>query len=141
VRNGRAPAGERRGDSRGKLDGLGRAYRLGLLGAALGVIAGLIQWAFGSEIPDWTGEKLHPEQLGLITIALSALALVSIHVAIRRPHLATPRRAFLAGVGVLAPAAICFTTVGRLWYLPGTLLLVAGALILLAPRREGRSAS
>jgi hypothetical protein len=117
---------------------LGWAHRLGLLGAALGVIAGLIQWAFGSQIPAWTGEKLHPEQLGLITIALSALALASIHLAIRGPHRATRQRALLAGVGVLAPAAICFTTVGRLWYVPGLLLLVAGAFILVAPRAEGR---
>lgn len=141
MRNRRAPAPERRRHSQGKLDGPGWAYRLGLPGAALGVIAGLIQWAFGGDIPDWTGNKLHPGRLGLITTALSALALVSIHAATGRPYLATPHRALLAGVGVLAPAAICFTTVGRLWYLPGPLLLVAGALILVAPRGERQSAS
>jgi hypothetical protein len=24
----------------------------------------VVQWAFGGQIPDWTGDKMHPEQLG-----------------------------------------------------------------------------
>ena len=32
-------------------------------------------------------------------------------------------------LGVLLPAAICFTTVGRLWYLPGSLLVGSAALL------------
>ncbi len=34
------------------------------------------------------------------------------------------------------PALICFTTLGRLWYLPGALLLAAGALVLAGTRRQ-----
>jgi hypothetical protein len=45
-------------------------YWLGLGGSVLGMVAGIVQWAFGSEIPDWTGNKLHPVQLGIITIIL-----------------------------------------------------------------------
>jgi hypothetical protein len=38
----------------------GYAYLAGVAGAALGIAAGIAQWAFGSEIPEWTGDKLHP---------------------------------------------------------------------------------
>jgi hypothetical protein len=34
------------------------------------------------------------------------------------------------------PGAICFTTVGRLWYLPGAILVVAGLLVLADLRGE-----
>jgi len=44
------------------------------------MIAGLVQWAFGSEIPEWTGDKLHRERLGLITIALSAVSPAALRV-------------------------------------------------------------
>lgn len=113
---------------------LRRGRRLGVAGAALGIVAGAVQWAFGSEIPGWTGDKLHPERLGLITIALSALALAAVRAAARSPGLPPPRRWLVGGAGILVPAAICFTTVGPLWYLPGALLLAAGALLVLAPR-------
>jgi hypothetical protein len=58
-----------------------------------------VQWAFGSEIPEWTGNTQHPEQLGLITIALSAVALLSARLAARRTDLPPRRRALLAAVG------------------------------------------
>lgn len=105
---------------------------LGIAGAALGVLAGIVQWAFGDEIPEWTGEKLHPVQLGIITILLSLLALGCVLFLADRPG--APRRQRLAaGVGIAFAAGICFTTVGRLWYVPGPLLLIS-ALLLLRPR-------
>jgi hypothetical protein len=107
-------------------------YRLGAAGAILGVVAGMVQWAFGKDIPDWTGNKLHPVQLGIITIVLSLVALASVGYLTRHPGPLTWQRA-LAGLGVLGPAGVCFTTVGALWYLPGALLIVS-ALLLLRPR-------
>lgn len=110
---------------------------LGTAGAALGVLAGIVQWAVGDEIPEWTGNKLHPVQLGIITIALSLLALASVQLAARNPQ-GPPWQRGLAWLGILVPAGICFTTVGRLWFLPGPLLIVA-ALLLLRPGPGQRS--
>ena len=102
---------------------------LGGAGAVLGVAAGVVQWAWGEEIPDWTGNKLHPVQLGIITIALSLLALGAVWHAARHPA-APGWQKGLAWIGILVPAGICFTTVGRLWLLPGPLLVVAAVLLL-----------
>lgn len=94
-----------------------------------------MQWAFGSDIPGWTGDKLHPVQLGIITIALSLVALASVSDAARLAD-ATPRRRIVPALGILAPAGICFTTVGRLWYVPGVLLILAAALLIARPPRS-----
>jgi uncharacterized membrane protein AbrB (regulator of aidB expression) len=93
------------------------------------VLAGIVQWAFGDEIPDWTGNKLHPVQLGIITIVLSLISLFCVrYLEAHRDGRARERA--LAAFLILAAAGICFTTVGRLWYLPGPLLLVSLALLL-----------
>lgn len=76
-------------------------------------MAGAVQWAFGSEIPDWTGDKLHPVQLRIITIALSLIALASSIYTARHPEV-RPRLKIVLALGVLGPAGICLTTVGRL---------------------------
>ena len=101
------------------------AAGLGLTGSALGVVAGLVQATVGARIPDWTGAKQAPGSLGLLTIALSLPAGL---VAVRQltPLAAGPRAAY--ALGLLAPGLLCFSTVGRLWYLPGPLLLLAGIL-------------
>ena len=106
-------------------------FLIGTAGAALGALAGAVQWAFGSEIPEWTGNKLHPVQLGIITIALCCLAFASLRFAWRHPRAPGWQQA-LAWLGILAPAGICFTTVGRLWYVPGPLLII-GAILVLRP--------
>lgn len=106
--------------------------RLGFAGGILGVVAGAVQWAFGSDIPEWTGNKLHTVQLGIITVALSLMALAALRHAARHPG-APPRLRLVLALGVLAPAGICFTTVGRLWYVPGLLLALAAALLFLPP--------
>jgi hypothetical protein len=112
-------------------------FRLGVAGALLGIVAGIVQWAAGSDIREWSGNKLHPVQLGIITVALSLIALACVS------HLARAdgdrwQRA-LAGLGIVAAAGICFTTVGRLWYVPGPLLLLSACLLLLrAPRVDER---
>jgi hypothetical protein len=101
----------------------------------LGVCAGLAQLFLGSSIPQWTGDKMDPAGLGLTTIVLSLVAAVALWQ-LRRP---LPVWARVACVLVsVACAAVCFSTVGRLWYVPGPLLLLATLLaVATAPRAAG----
>jgi hypothetical protein len=116
------------------------AYLTGVTGAVLGILARIAQWAFGNEIPEWTGNKLHPVQLGIITIALSLIALGAVVFAHRNLTLSPWARVALAAAILLA-AVVCFTTVGRLWYLPGPLLIIAAGLLLAGSRSApGRAA-
>jgi len=105
------------------------AARLGLLGGALGVVAGTVQVFSGSRIPDWSGAKANPVGLGLLTVLLSVLAIVSSQT-LRGSQPASPQRRVAGLAGVLVPATLCFSTVGRLWYVPGGMLLLAAATIL-----------
>ncbi len=111
------------------------ARQLALAGASLGVLAGLLEITIGPSVRDWVGNKQDTTRLGLTTTALSAIALIAA-VALRRPHEDTARRRVALALALLIPALICFTTVGRLWYLPGALLLAAGALVLAGTRRH-----
>ena len=92
----------------------------------LGIAAGVVQATVGSRIPAWSGAKAEPVALGALTVLLSTVAAVGA-VLLRRPR--------VSGVGLVAPvalvvlpAAVCFTTVGRLWLVPGSLLL-AGIIV------------
>jgi hypothetical protein len=108
---------------------------LALAGATLGIIAGLIDVAVGASIRDWVGNKLHTTTLGVATVVLSAVAVVAAVRWLRPGGGASDRR--LATVLVLViVGCVCFTTIGRLWFLPGALLLIAGALILAASSRH-----
>jgi hypothetical protein len=100
--------------------------RLGVAGAGLGVAAGAVQATVGGRIPEWTGAKAAPVPLGLLTVALSALAAFA---AVRqlRPGLSLRARAAYA-LGLAIPGLLCLTTVGRLWYLPAVLLVTAAVL-------------
>ena len=111
------------------------ATTLGLVGGALGTLAGVVELTVGASIRSWIGDKHDPTRLGLVTVALSLVALASALALLRRPGGSPARRAVL-GFGLLLPGAICFTTVGRLWYVPGALLVAAGMLTLAALRRE-----
>lgn len=108
----------------------GRRHRnaayAGVVGCTLGVLAGVIQAAAGSHIPDWTGAKTAPGALGLLTIALSLLA--GLAAVRQRSASRTAGTRAACALALIAPALLCFTTVGPLWYLPGPLLLVAGIL-------------
>lgn len=112
------------------------ARRLGLLGGALGVVAGLVQAEVGDRIPDWSGAKADPVGLGVLTVLLSVVAVVSAQ-AVRGPDAASPQRRLAAASGLLIPAALCASTVGRLWLLPGALLLAA-AVVAVGPARDVR---
>jgi hypothetical protein len=106
------------------------AGTLGLTGGGLGIAAGIIQAVAGSRIPAWAGGKASPVPLGLLTIVLSAVALAcGLGLLAKR---ASPGRCAALAAGLVIPAGICFTTVGMLWYLPGTLLLAATVIAVLA---------
>lgn len=104
------------------------ALYLGTAGGVLGVVAGLTQALVGSRIPEWTGAKSEPLALGLLTVALSAGAAAGAATLSSGPPPAERRTALACGM--LLPAALCFSTVGRLWFLPGTLLLSAIGILL-----------
>jgi hypothetical protein len=112
------------------------AVRIGRLGALCGLVAGTIEVVVGGSIRAWIGDKNDPGRLGLVTLTIAAVALVATSLlrASDRPE----RRALLV-VGIALPALLGFTTVGRLWYLPGPLLLVAAALAASALRGRGRA--
>lgn len=100
------------------------AIQLGKSGSVLGALAGLIELTIGTRILPWIGNKESPFVLGFVTIILSTVAFLSI-LSARKYVSPTNDRKLAIFLGVLLPAAICFTTVGRLWYLPGSLLLLS----------------
>jgi hypothetical protein len=116
------------------------AGRLALAGASLGVLAGLLELTIGPSVRDWVGNKQDTTSLGLTTTILSAVALVAA-AALRRPRGAIAGRRVAIALALAIPALICFTTVGRLWYLPGALLLAAAALVLAGTRRHEYAAA
>jgi hypothetical protein len=99
------------------------AAGLGITGSVIGVIAGTVQALVGAQIPAWTGAKQEPVSLGLLTIALSLVAGYAAHRQAQPNTTVTSRVAYAAAL--LIPGLLCFTTVGRLWFLPGPLLLAA----------------
>jgi hypothetical protein len=100
------------------------AAALGVLGGSLGVLAGGVQTGYGTDIPAWTGDKASPVALGLLTILLSGIAVLCA-VTLRRQAPPAVGSRVAAAVGLAVPGGLCFSTVGRLWYLPGVLLLAA----------------
>lgn len=102
------------------------AAPLGLAGAILGMLAGLVQVTVGTRIPEWTGAKDDSVALGALTFVLSAIAALAASWLRAHEQLTAQRRVAVV-VAFIVPAVLCFTTVGRLWYLPGALLLAACA--------------
>jgi hypothetical protein len=101
------------------------AKRLGVAGSVLGVLAGVAQTSIGSRIPEWTGNKLQPGPLGLLTILLSLIAGAA---AVRQAaSLRSTGFRTACALAMIGPGLLCLSTVGRLWYVPGLLLLLAGA--------------
>ena len=111
---------------------------LGAVGAGLGALAGSVELLAGPTIRDWVGNKQDTTRLGLVTLVLSVVALTAALELGRRPGAAAPRR-FLLALGLLLPGLVCFTTVGRLWYLPGVLLVASGACVVAGAWGERRA--
>jgi hypothetical protein len=107
------------------------AGRLGTTGARFGIAAGITQATIGRRIPDWAGNKAHPVALGLLTIALSTSALVAARTLRAAP---APRSETLSAITLwlAVVALVCSTTVGRLWAIPGVLLLASAGVTLTA---------
>jgi hypothetical protein len=107
------------------------AGRLAAIGGLVGIAAGVTQATIGSRIPDWSGNKAHPVALGFLTIALSAGVLVAAR-AVRAAKVARDELLSAMTLWLVVVAAVCSTTVGRLWAIPAALLLVAAGLTLAA---------
>jgi hypothetical protein len=110
---------------------------LAAVGASLGLVAGHVELTLGPQIRSWVGNKQDTTRLGLATIALSAIALLAAVTWLRRKD-ASPGTRLLIGVGLIVPGGICFTTVGRAWYLPGALLVLAAGMAASGLRRDAR---
>ena len=108
---------------------------LGLVGGALGLLAGLVELTAGPSIRTWVGNKEDTTRLGLATLLLATIALAAAIVLARHPDALAPRRLGLA-VSLALPGLIGYTTVGRLWYLPGPLLVTAAVLVAADLRRD-----
>lgn len=98
---------------------------LGVAGATLGLIAGLVELTAGGAIRSWVGDKNDTTRLGLATILLALIALTAA-LALLTGRPSSPQQRLAVSAGLLVPGLICFTTVGRLWYVPGALLAGAG---------------
>jgi hypothetical protein len=102
--------------------------QLGIVGSLLGIVAGFIELSIGDQILPWIGNKENPVLLGFITLFLSTLAFTSVNSARTSDNPSNDHKLAIF-LGVLLPTVICFTTVGRLWYLPGLLLLISASLL------------
>jgi hypothetical protein len=118
---------------------LARAGIIGVVGSLLGSVAGLVELSVGGDIGDWVGNKTDTASLGVVTIALSLVALIAAVASLNRPVGAGRR--FAVALGLLVPGVVGFTTVGRLWYLPGALLVVSGMMVLVAAHQTGQLAA
>lgn len=104
------------------------AYQLGVIGGVLGALAGLIELTVGALIRPWIGNKENPAVLGVVTLLLSGMAFGAM-ISARNLEAPTNDSKLAIFLGIFLPAMICFTTVGRLWYLPGPLLTVTALLL------------
>jgi len=101
------------------------AARTGTAGAVLLGAAGLVQATLGAVIPDWTGAKLAPVGLGLLTVGLAGVALVAAR-RFRTELPPGPRAAW--ALGSAGPGLLCLSTVGVLAWAPAVLLVAAAVL-------------
>jgi hypothetical protein len=107
------------------------------MGASLGLVAGLVELTLGPHIRSWVGSKQDTTRLGLATITLSAIALLAAVTWLQRRE-TSPGTRLLIVVALIVPGVICFTTVGRAWYVPGALLIVAAAIAASELREDAR---
>lgn len=110
------------------------ARRASLAGALLGVVAGLVELTTGPSIRSWVGDKQDTTRLGITTTLLALIALTA--ALYLRRALTSPGQRLAIAAGLLVPGLIGFTTVGRLWLVPGPLLVTAGVLVASSLRTE-----
>lgn len=115
------------------------AAALALVGATLGLAAGIVELTVGASIRPWIGDKHDPARLGVVTIVLSLIALAAAIAVLRQPRVEGGTRVVISA-GLLIPAVIGFTTVGRLWLIPGPLLLASGIQTARASGADARAA-
>jgi hypothetical protein len=104
------------------------AANLGRIGGFVGLAAGTVELTVGSSIGPWIGDKNDPTRLGIVTVVLSAVALAAAVSLAGSDRSLRPSHRLWILVAMLVPGLVCFTTVGRLWYVPGVLLVAAGCL-------------
>ena len=81
------------------------AIRLGTWGAALGMLAGIVELSVGAHIRPWIGNKENPFVLGWVTLLLSGLTWITVCMA--RKHVPSTADSKLATIlGVLVPAGV-----------------------------------
>jgi len=90
----------------------------------LGIVLGLVESVFGNQILIFIGNKSSYVVLGFITMILSSMILITVLYAKTHSSLNNDQK---VGVifGIILPTGICFTTIGMLWYFPGTLLILS----------------
>jgi hypothetical protein len=98
------------------------AAYLATVGGSFAVLAGVVQATVGSRIPEWTGAKGQPVALGMLTIALGLTVVAAGRVL--RSSSAPPSETLTAvTLWLVVVAIVCSTTVGRMWFVPGVLLI------------------
>lgn len=116
------------------------AVLIGTVAGITGVAAGLTAIAWGARLGTLAGGKQDPVPLGLLTVLLSSVA-VAASVGLSRTHAAArARKRAAVAAGQSLPGLLGFTTVGRLWWIPGSLLLLASIItISVAPMEVVRT--
>jgi len=103
-----------------------KVEKIAITGSILGICSGTIELIIGKHILPWIGNKESPMVLGVITILLSCMILTSIILTIKIENKSNDQKIGLF-LMCFIPTLICFTTVGRLWYLPGGMLIISCA--------------
>jgi hypothetical protein len=98
-----------------------------MVGAGGGVVAGQVEIAFGPRFPSWVGDKYDTLGLGIATTGLSVIAL-AVAALLSTKWAAAPVRRLAMILGMLAPALVGFTTAGKLWWVPGSMLCASAVL-------------
>lgn len=101
---------------------------LGIIGGILGMIIGLIIIFAGRSLTWSTGYEEGTLIFGMITFILSLTALYS---SLRWRYIKEggQKGEFSIMIGILAPAAICFSTAGLLWLVPGPIMIISSGIL------------
>jgi hypothetical protein len=101
------------------------AARLAIVGGVLGAIAGTVELTIGPSIRPWIGDKHDTTRLGIVTVVLATIAIYSGWTLVSRRMETSAGRVLLVAA-LIVPGLVGFTTVGRLWYVPGAMLVIGG---------------